>query len=116
MDESDLEVFRTRTRLRLLEHLTIKTAFAFYIKVGGLSVEQTQRTLKEYLDAASTETDRVYGEVLRDPGPTAIFADEAKDVAEKMKVTIDQVANDAVQILRPWQIPFARLGSTLPSA
>jgi hypothetical protein len=65
-----------------LERLTIKTAFAFYVKAGGLTVGQTIRTLKEYLDATSAQADVVYGAVLEDLGLTALFADELKEVTE----------------------------------
>jgi hypothetical protein len=95
MDESDLEVFRTRFRLRLLEQLVLKVSFAFYIKQAGLSAQQTETMLKGYLDDTSALADRVYGAALEDPGLTALFADEAKAVVEAMKKSVTDMAVEA---------------------
>ena len=74
--------FITRFGGSLSPWSTIKTAFAFYVKAGGRTVDQTIRTLKEYLVATSAQADVVYGAVLEDPGLTALFADELKEVTE----------------------------------
>jgi hypothetical protein len=95
MKESDLEVFRLRFRVALLERLVLKTAFLASHLQGILSVAGTREGLLGWLDANSEESLRVYGAALKDPALTALFADEAKEVTDSMKRTVDQIAGEA---------------------
>ncbi len=95
MNESDLGVFRLRFRLALLERLVLKTAFLASHVQGILSVAGTREGLQGWLDANSEEALRVYGAALADPGLTALFADEAKEITDSMKETVNRIAVEA---------------------
>lgn len=101
MNESDLEIFRVRYRLTLLERLVLKTAFLATHVQGILSVAGTREGLSGWLDANSEEVLRAYGVALEDPALTALFADEAKEITDSMKRTVDQIAAEAQKAFGP---------------
>jgi hypothetical protein len=92
MDQADLETFRLRFRMALIERLTIKTFFLATHVQGLLTVAQTETGLGELLDGESAEALRVYGLALGDPGLTALFADEAKEITDSVKKTVGEIA------------------------
>jgi hypothetical protein len=101
MTEADLETFRLRFRLALVERLAIKTAFLASHVQGILSVAGTREGLLEWLHANSDESLRIYGAVLEDPGLTALFSDEAKDITDGMKKTVEKIAAEADKAFGP---------------
>jgi hypothetical protein len=101
MNEADLEVFRVRWRLALLERLVLKTAFlADHVK-GSLTVAGTATALKGWLDTNSATADRAYGAALEDPALTALFADEVKAITDDLKKTVDSIAVEAKKAFGP---------------
>jgi hypothetical protein len=92
MTEDDVEKFRLRFRLALIERLAIKTFFLATHVQGVLTVAQTEQGLGELLDGESAEALRVYGEALGDPALTALFADEAREITEDVKHAIAKLA------------------------
>jgi hypothetical protein len=101
MVEADLETFRLKFRLALLERLTLKTAFLASHVQGILTVAGTREGLRGWLDANSEEALRVYGAALGDPALTALFADEAKEITDAMKSTVDKIAAEANKAFGP---------------
>jgi hypothetical protein len=94
MEKSEIAAFRQSVRLMILEHLAIKTAFEGLVLNHRKSIEQARQSLKDWLDATSAVIDRAYGEYFGDPGMTALYADEANDVIEKLKGVVDKFAAD----------------------
>jgi hypothetical protein len=101
MTETDLEIFRIRFRLALLERLVLKTVFLASHVQGILTVTGTREGLSGWLDANSEDTIRVYGETLKDPALTALFSDEAREITEAMKRTVDKIASEAQKAFGP---------------
>jgi hypothetical protein len=97
IDEAQLEQFRTDFHLKLLELLLVKMAFLANRLEGSLSIAQTKQGLHEWLDLNSAGALSVYGAALQDPGLTALYSDEALDVTNAMKRTIDRVAVEAAK-------------------
>lgn len=101
MTPADLETFRLRFRLALVERLVLKTFFLATHVQGALTVSQTEQGLQELLDAESAEALRVYGAALEDPGLTALFADEAQEITDSVKKTVIAIAVEARKAFGP---------------
>ena len=68
----------------------------------ALAIRKANATgLKGWLDANTASADQTYGAALQDPGLTALFADEAKEIIDTMKKTVDQIAVDAKKAFGP---------------
>lgn len=63
--------------------------------MDGTSVAAVRDGLTGWLDANSEEVLRAYGAVLQDPALTALFADEAGEITDTMKNTVEIVAIEA---------------------
>jgi hypothetical protein len=92
MDNPQTVEFRHSVRLMILEHLAIKTAFEGLVLNHRKSIPEARQSLKDWLDANGAVIDRTYGEYFGDPGMTALYADEANDVIEKLKGVVDKFA------------------------
>ena len=77
-DRAEMEAFRLRYRVSLLERLVLKTAYAAPVLAGRLSAEESRQALAGWLSATSEATDRAYGAALQDPALMALYADEAQ--------------------------------------
>jgi hypothetical protein len=93
MDETQIFDFRLSFRLTIMEHLALRTALIGPVSARALSVEESRKSLKDWLDANSSAADDAYGKHFRDPAMTALYADEAKDVIEKYKGIVDKTAS-----------------------
>jgi hypothetical protein len=98
MDEAQIFQFRLTFRLMIIEHLALKTALLAPVLIGALSVEQSQKSLKDWLDDNSAVADKAYGQHFGDPAMTALYTDEAKDVIEKYKGIVDKAAKEIAAI------------------
>ena len=100
MEESDLRAFRDRWRLNLLERLVLRAALTEPVLRDHLSVADSQQALKDWLDKNSAVADAVYGETLGDPALVALFADEVKELVERMKTRVDKMAAEMNLLMR----------------
>jgi hypothetical protein len=78
MEEAEFEVWRRHLRQVFYEQLVIQNAFAVQLLAGRLSVDEAEQLIKEGLDVTSARSDALFGELLRDPALTALYADEVK--------------------------------------
>jgi hypothetical protein len=84
MDETDLEIFRLRFRVKILEQIALRLAFGAPVLTQGKSVEASRKQLVGYLRRASTLADEVYPKAVDDPAQAALYADEAREMIEEM--------------------------------
>ena len=98
-DRAEIEAFRLRYRVSLLERLVLKTAYAAPVLAGRLSAEESRQALVGWLSATSKATDRAYGEVFQDPALTALYSDEAKGVTEKLIAIVESLHNESRDVL-----------------
>lgn len=75
-----------------LDRIVLQTALIARVLGRHLSTSESREGLKQSLDASRSQQDQIYGEVRQDSALTALYADEAKDVIEKMKVAVDQTS------------------------
>jgi hypothetical protein len=94
MDQTDVEAFRDRFRLWVIERLALKFALGGPVFFAGLSIEESSDSLKGWLDLNSSRADQSYGSHFRDPALAALYADEVKEVIEDMKKGVDEIAED----------------------
>ncbi|HUB64902.1 MAG TPA: hypothetical protein VL996_10755 [Methylocella sp.] len=95
-DKSDILAFRERFRSELLERLVLTNAMALQVLASHLSVEQSHKSLTEWLDKNSQTADQVCGKHFGDPALTALYADEVKDVTERMKAIVDTIKKELI--------------------
>ena len=60
---------------------------------GGNIVDEAEQSIKEGLDVTSARSDALFGDLLRDPALTALYADEVKGVLDQIKVRVAHYAN-----------------------
>jgi hypothetical protein len=92
MSQDEIEAFRMRYRVALIERIALKNALATLQLDGHLSIEENRDLLKSWLDASSKVADRVFGEHFGDPAQTALYADEVKEITDNMKKVVDGLA------------------------
>jgi len=92
MSQKDVDDFRLYCRVSLLERLVLKTAFVAPLLDHRLSAEESRDSLKGWLDLNSQAADLAYGKHFRDPAQTALYADEVKEITEKLKLEVDKLA------------------------
>ena len=95
-DKSDILAFRERYRIELIERLVLTNAIAVQVFAGRLSIQQSHKALTEWLDKNSQTADQACGKHFGDPALTALYADEVKDVTEKMKAIVDNIAEELI--------------------
>lgn len=98
-DQNEIEAFRLRYRVSLLERLVLKTAYAAPVLAGRSSAEESRRMLVGWLNATSDVVDRAYGAALQDPALAALYSDEAKDVTEKMIAIVESLHIEGRDVL-----------------
>jgi hypothetical protein len=92
MGQEEIEAFRMRYRVALIERIALKNALSTLLLDGLLSIEESRDLLKSWLGASSAIADRAYGEHFRDPAQTALYADEVKEIIDNMKSIVDSLA------------------------
>ena len=88
-DEAEIRAFRERFRISLIERLVLKNAFAAPVIAGHLSIRESHKELTEWLDQNSKNADQAFGGHFRDPGLSALYADEVKEIVDAMKKVVD---------------------------
>lgn len=94
MAESDVQEFRERFRLWIIERLVLKFAFGTPVLAGAMSIEESEDALKEWLDLNSARADETYGSHFGDPGLAALYGDEVKEVIDDMKTVVEGIAQE----------------------
>ncbi len=90
MKQADINAFRTRVLINLIERLVLKVAFEEPVRTKHLTAAQSRDALKAWLDTNSSAADAAYGSRFRnDPAQSALYADEVKDLIEAMKLNVD---------------------------
>lgn len=92
MDESDLHAFRINLRLALVERLVLQHALTEPVLNHQLSMPDSLRLLEIWLEDNAREVGKLAGEKFQEPGQTALFSDEAEDVANGMKAILAKIA------------------------
>jgi len=88
--QADINAFRTRVLINLIERLVLKVAFEEPVRTNQLTATQSRDALKTWLDTNSSAADAAYGSRFRnDPAQSALYADEVKDLIEAMKLNVD---------------------------
>jgi hypothetical protein len=90
--------FALEFRTTLVELVALQTALVVRWSALALSIEDSRENLKGWLDDISASLDRAFGERLRDPALSALYADEIKEIVEDMKKQIDKFAEDAARL------------------
>ncbi len=88
----DPETFKARLRLEVLERLVLLTAFQSPLAVGHLTAEQSQALLNDWLDTNCANIDRELGAHFGEPAQTALYSEEAQDLAKRMKAIVEKFA------------------------
>jgi hypothetical protein len=90
MKQADIDAFKMRVRINLIERLMLKVAFEDPVRAGHLTALQSRDALKAWLDINSSAADAAYGLRFRnDPAQSALYADEVKELIEAMKLNVD---------------------------
>jgi hypothetical protein len=93
MNQQDLENYRVRFRLELLERLVLQHALTEPVLNRQLTMADSLFLLKDWLDNNSAAVDRMVGEAFQgDPAMTALHADEAAEIVNNMKSILDKIA------------------------
>jgi hypothetical protein len=91
MEKSDLEAFRLRAQVNLIEQLVLKLAFREPVLNHQLSGQASRDLLQEWLDSNTTAALSAYGGHFQgDPAQSALYAEEVRGIVEKMKKTVDE--------------------------
>jgi hypothetical protein len=93
MEEADFAVWRRHLRQVFFEQLVIQNAFSVQLLAGRLSVDEAEQSIKEGLDVTSARSDALFGDLLRDPALTALYADEVKGVLDQIKERVAHYAS-----------------------
>jgi hypothetical protein len=94
-DEPALEAFRLRYRVAILERLVLKTAFLAPLLSRRLSKEESRQMLIGWLNNNISAADQTFGEYFQDPALSALYADEVKDLVDKMIAIVEDLYRDA---------------------
>ena len=90
MKQADIDAFRTRVLINMIERLILKVAFEEPVRASHLTAVQSRDALKSWLDINSSAADAAYGSRFRnDPAQSALYADEVKELIEAMKRNVD---------------------------
>jgi hypothetical protein len=90
MKQADIDAFKMRVRINLIERLIFKVAFEDPVRAGHLTAMQSRDALKAWLDINSSAADAAYGSRFRnDPAQSALYADEVKELIEMMKLNVE---------------------------
>jgi hypothetical protein len=92
MEEADSEVWRRHLRTLVFEQIVIQNAFLIQMSAGRLSVEEAERAIIAGLDANLAQADALFGALLKEPAPTALYGDEVKKVLDQIKERVSQFA------------------------
>jgi len=88
--QADIDAFRMRVLINLIERLILKVAFEEPVRASHLTAVQSRDALKAWLDINSSAADAAYGSRFRnDPAQSALYADEVKELIETMKRNVD---------------------------
>ena len=90
-DEVTLEAFRLRFRVSILERLVLSTYFAAPVLSRRLSAQESHHVLKQILQQGAASALDVYGKHFGDPALTALYADEAKSITDRMEGMVDEL-------------------------
>jgi hypothetical protein len=100
MNQDQLYAYRTRMTVLFLHRLVLRTVLLGPVLQKALSIEESRDSLKDWLDQNSAISDQAYGEHFQDAALTALYADEVKDVIEKMKEDVDSLAAEVQKLMR----------------
>jgi len=93
-DKRELDFFKLRARLTILENLALRLALEARVSSQGLSIQDSQRYLEEWLETNAEEADRVYGKFFEGkPAMTALYAEAFREVIEELKERADRIAS-----------------------
>jgi hypothetical protein len=92
MDESDLQAFRLNLRVAIIENLVLYHAVAEPVLNGKLTIADSQRLLEEWLEGTAASLGSQIGARLREPAQTALYSEEAAEIADDMKATVAKIA------------------------
>jgi hypothetical protein len=95
---AEIQAFRDRIRLSLIERIALRTAFLVPLSTHQLSIEESRKALVDWLDLNSAIADRALGEKFRDPAVTALYAEEVRELTDKMKSIVDELAKEAKDV------------------
>lgn len=102
MNRADVEAFRTRVRVSLIERLVLKIAFQEPVLNHQLSGQESREVLIEWLESNSTAADSAYGAHFRgDAAQAALYADELKEIVDQMKKTVNECFESWREIYEP---------------
>lgn len=91
-DEIELDLFRLRIRLNIVQEMALRGALLATYRTGNLDEAENLQALKHSISSNSQTADRQYGAVLRDPGKTAMYSDEVLAITEDMNHMLDLIA------------------------
>jgi hypothetical protein len=94
MEKSEIDDFRQRFRLALVERLVLRTAFLAPVLSRGLSSQESRQTLVGWLSTNSDVADKAFGSQFRDPAKAALYADEVKEVTDEMAAFVKRIADE----------------------
>ncbi len=90
---ADIETFRTRYRLNLLERLSLLTFFQTWTS-AGLTSDQCQELLAAWLEGDVEVADQRFGPHLGDAALTALHTEEMRDIHANLKKAFAKIADE----------------------
>jgi hypothetical protein len=84
INETELEFFRLKFRLFLIERLVLRLSFSALQSGSRRSIQAARKELSDYLERAAELADQVYGEHYRDPALAALYADEVREMVQSL--------------------------------
>jgi hypothetical protein len=94
-DRAELEAFRLRYRVNVLERLVLKTAFSAPLLSRRLSAEQSHRMLIDWLNLNSSIADEAYGAHFQEPALAALYSDEVRYLMDQMIAIVDALYEES---------------------
>lgn len=84
----DLETFRTRLRLDILERIVLLISMREPVLSGRQKAFEVREELEQLFDEDVARIDKATGERFGDPALTALYADEALAVVQSLRAQI----------------------------
>ena len=95
MSDPDVAAFRDRYRVSVLERLVLRHVLLAPVISRHLSGPESLKAIEDWLDANTNTADLALGQRLQEPALTALYAEEAKEVVERMRRSVRDIAEEA---------------------
>lgn len=87
-----IDDFKKAFRAHLVEKLVLSLALKERVSSGGLSMLESERSLRKWVREQGKIAGRAFGKHFGEPGMTALYAEAATEAADDMRKLVRELA------------------------